>query len=189
MNMEYFKWCIEAHSSTNHMYDKYLPYEFHLRMVKNVAEQFIHLLPINLFTTEEETYKNVWVTIDITHETIYKACGGHDLIEDARKTYNDVKKVLGIPAAEIIRAVTCDGRGRTRPDRMPEYIYKEICDTPGATFVKLCDRIANVQYGKMMRSSQFDMYKAENAHFISQLGYSDSHPLKNMFIYLIHLFV
>lgn len=42
--MEKIKWCLSCHSGTNHMYDTYLPYEFHLRMVANVASEFKHLL-------------------------------------------------------------------------------------------------------------------------------------------------
>ena len=42
--MDKKKWILEQHSSTNHMYDTYLPYEFHLRMVHNLGQQFKHLL-------------------------------------------------------------------------------------------------------------------------------------------------
>ena len=38
-------WILKQHTETNHMYDTYLPYEFHLRMVKNVAKQFINEVP------------------------------------------------------------------------------------------------------------------------------------------------
>ena len=39
------KWCIEQHTKTNHWYDEYLPYEFHLRMVAQAAKDFIDLVP------------------------------------------------------------------------------------------------------------------------------------------------
>lgn len=38
------KWCIKQHEETNHFYDKYLPYEFHLRMVAKVANDFIKVI-------------------------------------------------------------------------------------------------------------------------------------------------
>ena len=38
MNEERIKWILEQHKNTNHYYDKYLPYEFHLRMVVQVFE-------------------------------------------------------------------------------------------------------------------------------------------------------
>jgi len=43
--MDKINWCIDQHKNTNHMYDTYLPYEFHLRMVSNVHSKFEHLLP------------------------------------------------------------------------------------------------------------------------------------------------
>ena len=45
------KWCIEQHIKTNHWYDQYLPYEFHLRMVATAAKDFIHLVPKHLQET------------------------------------------------------------------------------------------------------------------------------------------
>jgi hypothetical protein len=41
-------WCIEQHRKTNHFYDQYLPYEFHLRMVRQGASDFYELLPMDL---------------------------------------------------------------------------------------------------------------------------------------------
>jgi hypothetical protein len=32
------QWCIEQHEKTNHFYDTYLPYSFHLRMLNQVAQ-------------------------------------------------------------------------------------------------------------------------------------------------------
>jgi len=48
------QWCIDQHRNTNHMYDTYLPYEFHLRMVHEVAIDFKHLLDdtVDYFTGE-----------------------------------------------------------------------------------------------------------------------------------------
>jgi hypothetical protein len=55
---------------------------------------------------------------------------------------------------------------------MPDEVYQDIRNTPGATFVKLCDRIANVLYSRMMGSDMFKKYKDENPHFINKLdGY------------------
>jgi len=42
--MDKIKWCITQHNETNHMYDTYLPYEFHLRMVNQVANKYKKLL-------------------------------------------------------------------------------------------------------------------------------------------------
>ena len=169
--MNYVDWCIEQHRKTNHFYDRYLPYEFHLRMVNNVYEDFQHLL-------DEEL-------------TLYcsKAVWAHDLIEDTRVSYNDVKNQLDEEVADIVYAVTND-KGKNRKERAGDKYYEGIRNTPGAVFVKLCDRIANVQYGKMTKSRMFEMYKKENPEFIRQLGYdmNEHNVYGDMFHYLNNLF-
>ncbi len=141
----------KAHHDTNHYYDDYLPYDFHLRMVVKAAKDFIYMIP------ENKIY------------TVIAACLCHDSIEDARKNFKSVEKETNTDVAEIVRAVTNYGRGRNRDERMPDFIYKDIRETPYATFVKLCDRIANVQYSKMTGSDMFEKYKKEHTHFKAQL--------------------
>lgn len=169
--MNYVDWCIEQHRKTNHFYDRYLPYEFHLRMVNNVYEDFQHLLDTEL---NEYCGMAVWA---------------HDLIEDTRVSYNDVKNQLNEEVADIVYAVTND-KGKNRKERAGDRYYEGIRNTPGAVFVKLCDRIANVQYGKMTKSRMFEMYKKENSEFIRQLGVGQGTSIKygDMFIYLNNLF-
>lgn len=190
----YSKWCISKHAETNHYYDKYLPYEFHLRMVDHAASKFEYLLNDEVDVTTGKTReecKEAKIPFFSLRIVARIGCWGHDTIEDARVSYNDAVKVLGKPAAEIIRACTNYGRGRNRDERMPDYIYEDIKNVPGALFVKLCDRIANVQYGKMSGSSMFEKYRKENENFIRKLGYYEQyndHPLLPMFKYLIRLF-
>lgn len=183
------KWCIAQHLETNHYYDRYLPYEFHLRMVVQVYQDFKHLLPKGLLTYEESIYHNSFETIDETHSAIELACWGHDLIEDARVSYNDVKDCLGFNSAEIIFAVSNE-KGKNRKERANDKYYEGIRNTPGAVFVKLCDRIANVQYSKMTKSRMFEMYKKENQYFISHLGRMEptQQVYEPMFKYLNNLF-
>jgi len=144
------QWCIDKHKNTNHYYDTYLPYEFHLRMVVQVCRDFIHLPP------------NQWSELEM-------ACWGHDLIEDTRTSYNDCKKILGDYVADIIYAVTNE-KGKNRNQRANDQYYSGIRNTEGATFVKLCDRIANVQYSKLTKSRMFDMYLKENKNFVDHLN-------------------
>lgn len=169
--MKQAQWCIDRHAETNHMYDKYLPYEFHLRMVHKVGEQFQHLLP--------ETVRVL----------ILLSLWGHDLIEDTRTNYNEVVKHLGSFVADIIYALTNE-KGRNRKERADEKYYKGIRDTEYADYAKLCDRIANVQYSKMTQSSMFKKYKAENPEFMVGCGYilGEVHRFEEMFVYLIDLF-
>ena len=64
-------------------------------------------------------------------------------------------------------------KGKNRKERANDKYYAGIRATKGAVFVKLCDRIANVQYSKMTKSRQYEMYKKENADFVKQLGWGD----------------
>jgi (p)ppGpp synthase/HD superfamily hydrolase len=159
---------IKAHEDTNHFYDEYLPYSFHLRMVVKAAWDFIHLVPV----------EKVHIVI--------AACFLHDTIEDARQNWNSVRSVTNEEVAEIVRAVTNYGRGRNRDERMPDFIYEDIRNVPFATFVKLCDRIANVQYSNMTGSSMFEKYKKENSHFKSKLHVDGQ--LEEMWEYLDEVF-
>lgn len=163
------KWCIDKHKETNHFYDAYLPYEFHLRMVAQVAVDFLPQMDFKL---------------KFVHAEIQLACFGHDLIEDCRVSYNDCKEQLEEITANIIYAVTND-KGKNRKERAGENYYRGIQNTIGATFVKLCDRIANVQYSKLTKSRMFEMYKKENQQFVQYL-YHDNYKI--MFDYLDELF-
>lgn len=172
------QWCVDQHEKTNHFYDEYLPYSFHLKMVANVAIDFEHLIPNRKDENSPADFK--------TH--IIRAAYGHDLIEDTRVSYNDVKEVLGKEVADIVYAVTNE-KGKNRKERANDKYYEGIRNTPGAVFVKLCDRIANVQYSKMTKSRMFEMYKKENAEFERLLGrYTDNKNLESMFEYLNNLF-
>jgi (p)ppGpp synthase/HD superfamily hydrolase len=169
--MNKIEWIIEQHKNTNHFYDLYLPYEFHLRMVVQEANDFMCVLSLD----------------DESKESLILAAWGHDLIEDTRVSYNDVKNVLGEKAADIIYALTNE-KGKSRSERANDKYYEGIRNTPGAVFVKLCDRIANVQYSKMTKSKMFEVYKAENKSFVEKLysGHSDLNPL---FTWLENLFI
>ena len=185
------EWCIEQHAKTNHQYSEYLPYEFHLRMVANAAKDFQHLLDneLDYFTGEKIGYlsrKDKFVSL---REACLLAAWGHDLIEDTRVSYNDVMNQLGQEAADIIYAVSNE-KGKSRAERANDKYYEGIRNTSGAVFVKLADRIANVQYSKMTKSRMFEMYKKENDHFLTSLGFVEgqAHPLGEMCHYLEKLF-
>lgn len=171
---EKIDWVISQHRDTNHMYDKYLPYEFHLRMVVEAAKKFLHL-----------------VTYEKDRDAVLLGAWGHDLIEDTRVSYNDVKQELGEMAADIIYACSNE-KGKNRKERANAKYYDGIRTTPYAVFVKLCDRIANVQYSKMSGSRMFEMYRKENSDFVAQLGFTAEanylHEYAEMFVYLMKLF-
>lgn len=184
------KWCFEQHEKTNHYYSEYLPYKFHLEMVANVFKQFSYLLDNELDYYTNQPILSIKpdehpITLRGACEI---ACYAHDIIEDTRNTFNDVKLVLGLEVAEIVYALTNE-KGKNRKERANDKYYVGIRNTKGATFVKLCDRIANVQFGKLTKTRQFEMYLKENDEFIEKLGYSPMgfHELKPMFEYLIEL--
>ena len=135
-------------------------------MVVQVCKDFNHL------------NENMWSDIEL-------ACWGHDLIEDTRTSYNDCKEVLGNHIADIIYAVSNE-KGKNRKERANSKYYSGIIHTPFATFVKLCDRIANVQYSKLTKSKMFEMYEKENIEFELTLLEEELMP---MFDYLRKLFV
>jgi (p)ppGpp synthase/HD superfamily hydrolase len=143
------KFAFRSHSSTNHKYDG-LPYKVHLRLVLEFAKKYIHLIP--------EDKKAI----------VLASCWAHDGIEDCRLTYNDVKEVLGIEVTDIVYALTND-KGKNRKQRAGENYYKGIRETEFATFVKLCDRFANLHYSTMKGSRMSDMYKREMSHFIKSI--------------------
>lgn len=134
-----------AHRSTNHKYDG-RSYVTHLEIAYEYGEKYRHLIP-------EEVLENVLAAI-----------WAHDVIEDCRETYNDVKYNLNEDVANLVYAVTNE-KGRNRKERANEKYYKGIRETPFALYVKLCDLLANVKYSFDNNSSMIDMYKKEWPHF------------------------
>ena len=139
----------EAHKAVNHLYNGE-PYEVHLMLAQTTGAHFKHLIP-------EEDYLNVMAGIL-----------EHDSIEDCGLTFNDIKNATNEMVAELAYACTNE-KGRNRAERANDKYYEGIRNTKYATFVKLCDRIANVSYSLEKKSRMFDLYKKENAHFKKML--------------------
>lgn len=152
---------LNCHQATNHLYDGF-PYEFHLNMVVETAKKHLHLIP------------------EKHQELVLAACWAHDTIEDTRVTYNDVRDALGEDVAEIVYALTNE-KGRTRKERANEKYYVGIKETQFASFVKICDRIANVEYSKSENSSMYEKYQSEFEQFEYWLYCDEYHE---MFEYL-----
>lgn len=145
------QYAIKKHHETNHFYGANEPYSVHLKMVFDVAKQYEHLL----------TYP--------FKDDILAACWTHDVIEDCRQTFNDVKQATNENVAELTYAVTNE-KGRNRKQRANGRYYAGIRLIPGAVFIKLCDRIANAQYSKDDESHMLRVYRSENEEFIRNLG-------------------
>lgn len=146
------------HEEVNQKYGSGLPYSFHTDLAGQIANIYISLIP-------EQAQEDVLAAVYL-----------HDTIEDCRKTYNDVKKVFGTTVADLVYAVTNE-KGRTRKERANLRYYHGIRDTKYATFVKLCDRFANVLYGIMFNSDMSEMYKREHqtlkAELFTEAMYND----------------
>lgn len=136
---------IEAHDNCNHLYDG-KSYSVHLAMVAAYAQKY---------SGSDTAVEAAWL---------------HDVIEDARLTYNDILKLTeSVAVADIVYAVTNE-KGRTRTERANDKYYQGIRETPGATFVKLCDRAANIEYSKSTGSRMFQVYRKEMPEFIDKVA-------------------
>lgn len=142
-------YAVEIHASVNHTYDGQ-PYSVHLEMVYNYAIKFIDLLP----------QSNI--------QDALSACWTHDLIEDCRVTYNDLFKKTNRSIAEISYNLT-NNKGKNRDERADKRYYKAIRACQTSTFVKICDRLANIRYSKLSGSSMFNKYKNEHIYFQAKL--------------------
>lgn len=140
---------VYRHNIINQLYDVH-PYPLHLQMVENVAKDFIYLIPKNNKTIYE----------------ILASCWTHDLKEDCGIEISELKRRFGKRVAAITEALTA--LPGTRKERLKNTCDK-IRETEFATFVKLCDRIANVQYSKKYSPAKFAMYKKEHNNFIEKL--------------------
>lgn len=139
----------KAHEDVSHLYDGE-PYKVHLIMAQVIAMAFAHLIP---------------------KEDILDVIGGvlhHDTIEDTNLTYEDIRNATNVRIAKLAKAVT-NKEGATRQERANDEYYEGIRNTKYATFVKLCDRIANVQASLESNRRLFDMYKKEHQHFKEML--------------------
>jgi len=162
------EYAIKCHSETNHFYDGDKPYSYHLKMVVDTAKAFQELIP------------------ESDRLIVFSGCWVHDVGEDCRQTRNDVKYATNETVAELCYALTNE-KGRNRAERANEKYYKGIRQTKYATFIKLCDRIANVTYSlekKDTDKSMLEKYRKENPKFIDELIKPDKYKLYYFFLKL-----
>ena len=151
----------------NQKYDGY-NYSNHLKSVVNIMTKYA---PDNLDNITFYIYKI--------------AAAGHDTIEDARMTYNDIVKLIEsnfkvykidysnfdsfpIKVADIIYALT-DEKGKNRAERHSPKYWEGIENTDGAAFIKCCDRLANIEHSIKTNSRMVDVYKKEYHEFLSHI--------------------
>jgi ADP-ribose pyrophosphatase YjhB (NUDIX family) len=156
------RFAIKSHNDTNHYYGDYL-YSYHLQKVVSVGRRYKHLV-------------KDWEVVE----------GGlwcHDVIEDARMTYNDVSNTINKISADISFALTNE-RGKNRKERANSNYYKGIRDQEYGVFAKLCDRIANVENSISSGHNMISGYKKEQPNFKRELYIEGDTRFQEMIEYL-----
>lgn len=194
------EFAFSRHANTNHLYDGYLPYKFHLTMVAGNANRYMELMvPKNEFPEGDWGNRER----NAIRHIIYSSCWCHDLIEDARINYAELRETIKIFAinsggfsdeekvaaqvADIVFAVSNE-KGKNRHERESDKYFQGIRDTECATFVKLCDRMANIEYSKMTAwksKGKLEMYRKEHARFKEQLYAEKYHHIFAEMDYLL----
>ena len=161
---EFHKWAVQKHRDTGCTYSGY-DYSLHLDAVRNVARQYLYLIPSEF------------------HCAVLCASSGHDLTEDARINHGDIVKHFTLPwlsgypdimdqgvfVADVIYNVTNE-LGKNRVERSQK-TYPKIASCQYSTFVKLADRVANCKFSYFMNDEKgmFKKYKSEHADFYKAL--------------------
>ncbi len=177
------KAAFQIHDDVNQKYDHVLPYGFHLKMVASFVSRYGYLVA--------ESEADILV--------LYGSAYLHDTIEDARMTYNDIvkfiddfrvgslvlpeeiKRKLEEQVPEIVYALTNE-KGRNRKERANETYYKGIRDTRFASFIKMCDRLANIQYTMMFvfANRMLEVYRREYPEFIRSISEGSVTPIPDV---------
>ena len=180
--MTWKEFCIYQHDVVcNQKYGNNLPYSFHLEAVHAQFEKFKYLLSDDKNITVKKGDFIFKLSEVILAE---KACYGHDLIEDARITYNNIVEKKNKILADIIFGCT-ESTGRDRDERHDDIYYNRLISNEISIFVKLCDIIANVLYSLLTNSSMYYKYSKEYFKFKVKT-YTDR--FDPMYIYLENLF-
>lgn len=140
-SFDFTNYAKKCHNDANCVYDG-RPYGFHLDMVESGIL----------------TYKKVFNNYDY----FLLACNGaigHDLIEDAGLTFNNIEAVTNKRTAQVILSVT-DVPEENRLMRHLMTMSKTVKD-PIGIIVKMADLRANASYSKATGSSMYKKYKEE----------------------------
>ena len=113
---------------------------------------------ISMVETNIDIFGDVFIKYD-DYVTTRIASSYHDLIEDARQTFNDIKRISNTNVARVVLKVT-DVPAETRLMRHLLTMPKTVTDYR-AIILKMADLLANATYSKMNGSSMYDKYKLE----------------------------
>lgn len=151
MYSDFRTWAKHQHDVVcNQKYNKTLPYSVHL---DGVAHK------VSVFYTQDFNFK-LHHAMDVAY--------GHDLIEDARVTYNDVKNASNEIVAEAVFNCT-ESVGRNRAERHDAAYIERIFSSELSLFVKLCDLAANITFGLFQAGNMIGKYKEEFPTFEARI--------------------
>lgn len=102
---------------------------------------------------------------ETAREALVIAAWLHDVVEDTDVAASEIEARFGADVGRLVWAVT--GEGTSRNERTSS-AYAKIRATPDAAFLKLADRIANVE-ASADRPDKRAMYRAEHAAFAEAL--------------------
>ena len=125
----------EHHKNQTYSLDR--PYTFHLRAVRDTVFKFLAYIPYG-----------------VSVEVVVLAAWGHDLIEDTGVSREELENRYGSEVSDLIWRVSNEAGINRKARHDATYGKIKECDT--AVFLKLCDRIANVEAG-----GKTGMYKKE----------------------------
>ena len=145
----------EEHQKKNQLYGE-SPYNFHLNDVVYNAEKYIDEI-------QDDSVKL----------QVIAAAYGHDLLEDC-VSYNDILKVFGHIAADIIYDVTNE-LGKDRDEKAAKTLPKTAKNRL-AIYIKCCDRLSNTTYSKNSGSGMYQKYVKEYGVFRSYLRSDGLYP-------------
>lgn len=174
------KAAFSLHDRVNQQYDGYLPYGLHLRQTASYVSRYGHLV------AEKET--------DIL--VLYAAAYLHDTLEDTRMSYHDLGRFIEDfirdsptlpqswlpeitrPVPEIVYALTNE-KGRNRNERADVRYYRGIREVRFASFIKMCDRLANMAYSTLFvfTNRMFAVYKEEYPDFVRAVDEGSVTPI------------
>lgn len=157
------KYAYKCHKNVNQRYDN-KPYSIHLDMVYNYAIKYLTII------IASGKYSHEYII------NVLAACYCHDIIEDARETYNDVLKRTNKDIAELVYALTNE-KGKNRAQRACDKYYDDMKQVPLADFIKICDRLANTKYSTTKGSRMSSAYAKEYKHFKEKLYKDEYKPM------------
>lgn len=147
-----------GHDGAGQRYGK-SPYSTHLLAVANQSRSWGHLLPEGKRVVAEAV---AWL---------------HDYIEDNLGTMHEVEEFAGHQVASYTQLLV-SSTGATRKERHDAAYYERVGSERISTFVKLCDRLANVlaDDGSPKAASMKMKYGLEQAHIEAHLHVGERYP-------------